>query len=420
MVAPGLLVSILFILSSGQTTQLKLLSTILLLGFTAVLAILVLRHSNNMLLTLSNLTGSIADGDYSMRGTVIDENDKLCQVFSELNQLADSLKNHRYQNLEQSGLIENILESIDIAVLAFDNDGRLTQVNQAANRLFDSDSLLQKGHTSYSLDLAGFIETPQSNIIERQFPGQTGYWQIQLNRFRQDGQPRDLLLISNVSKAFKAQERHSWQQLLRVLGHELNNSLTPIHSMSDSLLTLLSSDNRPPDWQQDIERGITVINKRTQAIAKFMQDFSKLAKLPEPSTRLTDFKTILIRCCQLLGPEHFDIKTDQPIEIVIDPDQIEQLLINLLKNAIEASDNANKIEVNWFIENEFLQCEIIDSGSGIANFDNLFVPFFSTKQSGSGIGLVLSRQIAEAHEGALDLHNRAQTKGCVARLMLPL
>jgi two-component system nitrogen regulation sensor histidine kinase NtrY len=418
--SPGLLISIVFILSTDQSLQFRILSVIILLALCFIFVALLLRESTNMMLTVSNLAGSIADGEYSMRGQVIDKNDKLCQVFEALNQLADELKNQKYSEIEHTGLIENILQSIDIAVFAFDDSGRLTMANSAADKLYNVEKLMEKGLTSHSLDLTPFIENMPKGIIDRQFPGQNGYWQMQLNRFRQDGEARDLLLISNVSKAFKEQERDSWQRILRVLGHELNNSLTPIRSMSESLLTLISSKNKPDDWQEDVESGINLINKRTHAISRFMQDFSKLAKLPTPSTRLTDFKGIIERCCQLLGESNFNLQSGDSVEIIADADQLEQLLINILKNGIEASPEGEKVAVSWFTQNESLICEITDNGSGIANFDNLFVPFFSTKQTGSGIGLVLSRQIAEAHDGSFDLSNRSDGSGCVARLVLPL
>jgi len=253
------------------------------------------------------------------------------------------------------------------------------------------------------------------------FPGGAGRWEIRRGTFREGGQQHQLLVLTDLSKTLREEERSAWQRLLRVLGHELNNSLAPIKSVAGSLGGLINRDPQPADWRDDMHRGLEVISSRADSLARFIESYSKLARLPPPRFETLNIGRLVERVATL--------ETRLPVKIVPGPHtvvrgdraQVEQLLINLIRNAVDASLETNgNVEVGWSHQNGQLVVSVRDEGLGLANTSNLFVPFFTTKASGSGIGLVLSRQIAEAHGGTLTLENCNGKNGCEARLTLPL
>jgi signal transduction histidine kinase len=253
------------------------------------------------------------------------------------------------------------------------------------------------------------------------FPGGVGRWDIRRSTFREGGVQHQLLVLTDLSKTLREEERSAWQRLLRVLGHELNNSLAPIKSVAGSLGDLLSRQPQPGDWREDMQRGLGVISSRADSLARFVESYSKLARLPQPHFEALSVNDLVRRVASL--------ETRLPVNVVVGPDvlvqgdsaQLEQLLINLLRNAVDASlETGGAVELGWSQTNGKLDVWIADEGPGLASTANLFVPFFTTKAGGSGIGLVLSRQIAEAHGGSLILENRLEHRGCEARLTLPL
>jgi signal transduction histidine kinase len=253
------------------------------------------------------------------------------------------------------------------------------------------------------------------------FPGGVGRWDIRRSTFREGGAQHQLLVLTDLSQTLREEERSAWQRLLRVLGHELNNSLAPIKSVAGSLADLLDRQPRPADWDDDMQRGLEVISSRADSLARFVESYSKLARLPQPRFEPLNIGELVQRVASL--------ETRLPVNIVSGPDlvvqgdhvQLEQLLINLVRNAADASmETKGSVEVGWSQDNGQVQVWISDEGPGLASTANLFVPFFTTKATGSGIGLVLSRQIAEAHGGTLTLENRQRLRGCEALLRLPL
>jgi signal transduction histidine kinase len=258
-------------------------------------------------------------------------------------------------------------------------------------------------------------------MVQINFPGGSGRWEIRRGTFREEGQQHQLLVLTDLSKTLREEERSAWQRLLRVLGHELNNSLAPIKSVAGSLGDLIDRDPQPSDWRDDMHRGLEVISSRADSLARFIESYSKLARLPPPRFETLNIGKLVERVATL--------ETRLPVKIVPGPEtivrgdraQVEQLLINLIRNAVDASLETNGgVEVGWSHHNGQLVVCVKDEGLGLANTSNLFVPFFTTKASGSGIGLVLSRQIAEAHGGTLTLENCKEASGCEARLTLPL
>jgi nitrogen fixation/metabolism regulation signal transduction histidine kinase len=373
--------------------------------------------------TLSNILAAIREGDYSIRGRRAASGDVLGEVMLEVNDLGQTLRNQRLGAMEANALLRAVISEIDSAVFAFDGERRLQLVNRAGERLLAQTSERLLGRTSSELGLEQCLNREPglgSQTMQMVFPGGVGRWDIRHSVFRESGVQHQLLVLTDLSQTLREEERSAWQRLLRVLGHELNNSLAPIKSVAGSLADLLGRQPRPADLGEDLKRGLEVISSRADSLARFVDSYSRLARLPKPRLEPLNIGALVSSVPKL--------ETRLPVTVVAGPDlvirgdnvQLEQLLINLVRNAVDASlETGGAVEVGWVQKNNHVEVWIRDEGPGLANTANLFVPFFTTKASGSGIGLVLSRQIAEAHGGTLTLENRSEV-GCEATLRLPM
>ena len=394
---------------------LLVLATLAWLGFAFAARRYVIYH----LQTLSNLMEALREGDYSLRGWRARYSDSLGEVMREVNSLSETLRAERLGAREASALLMKIVDVIDISVFAFDAHRRLRLVNPAGERLLGRSETALRDHTAARLGLEPFLDGPDQQTLQHRFPAGSGRWDIRHARFREGGIPHDLLVITDLSRALREEERKAWQRLIRVIGHELNNSLAPIKSMTGTLHKLVSRDPLPGDWREDMAGGLDVIGNRADALGRFMTAYSMLARLPAPKRQPVDIRQLVERVAALDDRVPITMKGESVIAH-IDPDQVEQMLINLVKNAIDAAEQTDgEVEVTWQREGENLRIEVTDTGPGISNPDNLFVPFFTTKPGGTGVGLVLCRQIAEAHGGSLVLENRNDGDGCVARTEIP-
>ena len=373
--------------------------------------------------TLSNILAAIREGDFSIRGRRAGTGDALGEVMIEVNELGQTLREQRLGALEATALLRTVMAEIDVAVFAFDVERRLRLVNRAGERLLAQPSPRGLGRTSNELGLEPCLERefdgPQT--MQMVFPGGVGRWDIRRSTFREGGVSHQLLVLTDLSQTLREEERTAWQRLLRVLGHELNNSLAPIKSVAGSLSDLLERQPEPADYREDMQRGLDVISSRAASLARFVESYSKLARLPQPRFEALSVGELVRRVASL--------ETRLPVSVIPGPDitvqgdsaQLEQLLINLVRNAVDASlETGGTVKSGWTQNNGKLDIWVTDEGHGLASTANLFVPFFTTKVEGSGIGLVLSRQIAEAHGGSLTLENRRELRGCEARLRLPL
>ncbi len=395
------------------------------LGFvvlgTLVLAMNLRQRAVYPLRTMANLLEALREGDYSLRGSNSRRDDAIGEVIIEINTLAQTLREQRLAVEEKSALLAKVIAALDIAVLAFDAQGFLKLANPAAERLLGAAFAQLNGRSAQALGLGDWLLLAEPKISERTFPGGSGRWEVRRASFREDGRPHDLLVITDLSRTLREEERLAWQRLLRVLGHELNNSLAPIRSMAATLAKLLAAEPLAEDWREDAGSALGVIGDRAEALARFMARYTAFARLPPPKPRTFAFAELARRVAHLEQRLPVRVEAGPEVELRADPDQIEQALINLLKNAVDASlAEAGEVRLRWRREAGSLTVEIIDSGSGLPPSENLFVPFFTTKPGGSGIGLVLARQIVEAHDGALTLDNREDARGCVARVRLPL
>jgi len=313
-----------------------------------------------------------------------------------------------------------------VAIFTFDSSRTLKLVNRAGERLLARPSERLIGFTAGELGLASCLEGEPARTVELAFPGGAGRWGLRRGCFRQDGLPHDLIVLSDLSRALREEERQAWQRLIRVLGHELNNSLAPIQSVAQSLESSLHRLQRAQSEAKstdsvldDLRQGLAIIRSRTEALGRFMAAYARLARLPPPTLAPIDLHELVRRVAGLEKRVRVQVLEGPPAMISADRDQLEQLLINLLRNAAEAVLECGEgVLIKWSLERSRLQLSIIDDGPGLSNTTNLFVPFFTTKPGGSGIGLLLCRQIAEAHGGSLTLENRQGHRGCEARLVM--
>ncbi len=372
--------------------------------------------------TMANLLTALREGDFSVRARGANRDDPLGDVMAEINMLSGILQEQRLGALEATALLRTVMEEIDVAIFAFDANETLRLVNRAGQELIAQPAERILGRQASELDLTDCLIGDTTRVLTRTFAGGTGRWGMRRTSFREGGLPHKLVVIADLSQPLREEELKAWQRLVRVIGHELNNSLAPIKSIAGSLNTMLRRPQRADDWEQDMMGGLEIIEARAEGLNRFMQSYARLAKLPAPARQPVELGPLLRRIVTL-GTRSNVVLIDGPeIKLSIDAAQIEQVIINLVKNAVEAVEETNtgNVCVTWRKMPGQVEIAVEDNGPGIASAQNLFVPFFTTKPSGSGIGLVLCRQIAENHGGALTLENREAATGCIARLRLPV
>ncbi len=418
---PAVLVALILLWTADFSPKVEWTLTLFILVFWLGFSSSVRSKTAMPLQTISNVLSSLREGDFSLRARAAGRSDALGEVVMEVNALSETLKEQRLGAVEATALLQNVIQKIDIAVFAFDNKQQLRLVNRTGERLLAEPAEKLIGCSASELELARCLQGEDSQVMEAAFPGGAGRWELRRTRFWQSGMPHQLLVLSDLSKALREEERQAWKRLIRVLGHELNNSLTPIKSIASNLSTLLDRNPRPDDWEEDVRRGLAVIENRGESLSRFMEGYARLAQLPQPSRHDLEVGEWIQRVSRLETRLKVVVIPGPKIVIKADGDQLDQLLINLLRNGVDAAlSTGGGVQVGWAKIRSALEVWIDDEGPGISNETNLFVPFFTTKPEGSGIGLALSRQIAEAHQGSLVLGNHIGAKGCRALLRLPI
>jgi two-component system nitrogen regulation sensor histidine kinase NtrY len=419
-VAPAMIIALVILWFGDYSAKVQWTLTILIgacfLGFMASTR----EHIVRPLQTMTNLLAALREGDYSIRARGAREDDALGEVLLEINSLGETLRVQRLGAFEATALLRTIMAEIDVAVFTFDPERRLRLVNRAGEHLLGHpiDKLL--GRRAAEVGLAICLDADEDAPLTLTFPGGSGRWGVRRSSFREHGLPHELLVLTDLSRTLREEERRAWQRLVRVLGHEMNNSLAPIKSIAASLEGLLRRQPPPPDWQDDARSGLKSIATRADSLSRFMQAYARLAKLPPPQKEHVNLGELIRRVVSLEPRLTVDVVAGPEIRIVADGAQIEQLLINLVHNAVDASlETHGNVSIGWRETGDCVEVYVDDEGPGIMNPTNLFVPFFTTKPGGSGIGLALSRQIAEAHGGSLGLTNRRNGTGAEAVLRLP-
>jgi nitrogen fixation/metabolism regulation signal transduction histidine kinase len=418
---PGSATAMWMLWTGNSSTKVEWTLTVLIVGAWLGLALAVRERVVFPLQTLSNLLGALREGDFSVRGRSPRPDDALGEVMREVNTLGSTLREQRLGAMEATTLLRTVMREIAVAIFAFDEHRRLRLVNRAGERLLAGPAERLLGQTASDLQMDPCLDGPPVTTLQTVFPGGAGRWGVRRTRIREHGLPLELVVISDLTQALSEQELHAWQRLVRVLGHELNNSLAPIKSIAGSLEAIVSREHLPEDWRDDMRRGLRVITSRSESLSRFIGAYARLAKLPRPQLQPLSVADCVGRAVSFETRIPVQVEPGPGFTVQGDPDQLEQVLINLLRNAADASlTTSGAVRVGWLRDAGMMEIWIKDEGPGLSSTANLFVPFFTTKPGGSGIGLVLSRQIAEGHGGALSLENRTDGPGCIARLRLPV
>jgi len=370
--------------------------------------------------TLSNVVSSLREGDYSFRARGAGTSDALGELAAEINALADLLQRQRVRSLEATALLARILEVMHSPLYAFDRENVLQLVNEAGVQLLGMPHARCFGRTAKDLGLEGLLDSPDQSI--HSFGSKPNRWLLRKAAFRQDGAPHLLLLLADVSQPLREEEQAAWKRLIRVLGHELSNSLAPIKSIAGSLLARADQIDADEATLHDFRRGLSVVESRADSLHRFVQSYRILAQLPPPHLKPVRVAPLVERVALLEQRVPVQIDPGPPALLHADSDQLEQMLINLLTNAVDASlgNGAHPVRISWRVVESNVEVIVEDRGLGIANSENLFVPFYTTKPTGSGVGLALAQQIARAHGGEIRLLNREDVEGARATVRLPL
>jgi nitrogen fixation/metabolism regulation signal transduction histidine kinase len=417
---PALLFAGILLYREHLGTALSILAGAGLVLYLALVAASLIESLSRPLHTLSNVVSSMREGDYSLRAHRAARHDALSGLAEEINALVDLLQNQRVHSLESTALLTRILEVMRAPLFAFDRENLLRLVNDAGLKMLGLPYGRCIGRSASELGLANLLEAPDQSI--HSFSTKPARWLLRKAAFRQDGAPHTLLLLADVSLPLQEEEQLAWKRLIRVLGHELSNSLAPIKSIAGSLLSRVDLLGDDESARADFRRGLTVVEARADSLHRFVQSYRQLAQLPPPQLRQISLGALLERVAQLEQRVPIQVDPGPVISFNADPDQLEHMLINLLTNAADASlaNGTKPVRVTWKIVGSDAFIVMEDRGMGVANLENLFVPFYTTKAAGSGIGLVLAQQIARAHGGEISLQNRDDGEGARATVRLPL
>jgi nitrogen fixation/metabolism regulation signal transduction histidine kinase len=428
---PGVAFGTTLIWTSTWTRDVKIALTAVEMFFWLVLTWVLLDQIVRPLQTLTNVVGALREEDYSFRARGAAPDDALGELALEINSLADILTEQRIQTVEATALLRRVVDEIDAPLFTFDPDHVLRLVNAGGERLLQQPAARLLGETATHLGLNTCFEARNETLVELPYSSPTARWMVRKSSFRQNGVPHTLIVLSDVSRALREQERSAWQRLIRVLGHELNNSLAPIISIAGSLASRLPLRELPEEQNADFQRGLNIIESRTAALHRFLQSYRRLAQMPSPTLQPVELRPLLERVATLETRLNVEIAPGPDLVLMIDPDLIEQMLINLVRNAVDAAlEQAQsaragsqpaepKVSMRCEQFDRKVALMVEDNGIGLLNPGNAFVPFYTTKPGGSGIGLVLSQQIAEAHGGSIELANRQSARGCIVKVLLP-
>jgi nitrogen fixation/metabolism regulation signal transduction histidine kinase len=357
----------------------------------------------------------LREGDFSLRASAT--RGATGTAFSAVNALADQLRGDRQAGIESDALLGKLLGALNLAIIICGPRGTITGGNAAAAALLgvaDADCLI--GLVPTAVGIGDWLDASLPTRFETALPGGPGPWEVRRVRFRRGGRPHDLILATDISVVLREEERRVWRGLIRVLSHETGNSLGPIQATAQSLAAQLDRAEIG-----DLRAGLTLIERRARSLAGFIRRYAELARLPPPQPELLELTHLLRRVAALETGMDVALQLGAPVEIMLDATQIEQAVINLLRNAADAArETGGRVSLALTVRDGQVEITIEDEGAGLPRTENLFVPGFTTKAGGSGIGLVLAREIIEAHGGKLQLANRDKSRGATAKICLPI
>lgn len=370
--------------------------------------------------TLANALASLREGDYTIRVLGARPDDPLGLALLETNILGELLRVNRLGEMEATALLRIVMAEIDVAIFVFDETDRLQLINRAGERLLAQSAERLLGREAAALQLAPVLTGDVPRVEDVTWPGGSGRWGVRRSRVRQGGRSHTLLVLTDLSRTLREEQIVAWQRIVRVLSHEINNSMTPIQSIAQTLRALAAREPPPSDLRADVARGLGVIAARSEALGRLMSSYARLAKLPPPNRTEVDVEAWVRRTATLETRVLVMVEPGPASSISADADQLDQLLINLVRNAADAAlETGGGVTLSWSQADGGVEVCVVDEGPGLSGTANLFVPFYTTKPHGSGIGLVLCRQIAEAHGGTLTLSDRPGARGCVAVVRFP-
>ena len=416
---PALVVALALLWAGPHPPGLRWPLSIALLAVWLGAALYLRTHIHRPLRTISSMLAALRAGDYSIRARHADSDDPFAQAFMEINALERQFREQRLGAVEAANVLQRVLAEIDVAVMAFDEASALRVANRAAERLLGDTEAHLVGRSAVELGLAEMLTGDAPRTIARNDPAGHRHWQVRRSVIRQQGERLTLVVMTDLERALRDEERQAWRRLVRVLSHEINNSLAPIKSIAASLRDLIR-EPRPPDWAADADSGLAIVETRAESLRRFLAAYARLARLPPPSLAPVDLGARLRHVAGLETRLPVAVRDGEALHVEADQDQLDQALINLVANAVDAAlRTGGGVEAHWRREGDNVVLIVEDEGPGLAEGGNLFVPFYTTKPDGSGIGLVLSQHIAENHGGTLTLENRTDRTGARARLSLP-
>lgn len=423
---PGVVLGLVLLWNRNYALDHKIEITILLLLLWLGLSWSARDNVINSLRVLSNVISSVKDEDFSFRATRAAPGDALGELALEINNLSRALAEERLGAVETTSLLRKIMSEAGTMIFVFSNDNRLRMVNRTGARFLGKQEEEILHRSAEELGIRNLLEGPAWEVVSHPNDGVEKRWIVRRTSFRQSGQPHRLIVLSEASEALRAEERLAWQRLIRVLSHEINNSLAPIRSIARTLGRMASNTQLPEPLSGDMNHGLQVIHDRADSLGRFLQSYARLARLPQPTRCPVALDGLIARTAALESRLTVKIICGPLANIFVDPDQLEQALINLIKNAADAALLVSEVNIgpeavtiSWSTRGKDVEISIRDEGDGIPDTQNLFVPFYTTKQAGTGIGLLLSRQIVEAHKGTLVLRNRLECSGCEVEIKLP-
>ncbi|WP_405631095.1 sensor histidine kinase [Pseudoalteromonas sp. Ld20] len=416
-----------FVISAGISIYLKILIILFVVIVTGYSCFSIWQKITYQLRTSINIIESVIFGDGTTRPVSRYKQGALAEFNHTLTGLSSAISTHKQELKEQQLLLTKIINQIDVAIITTDHNNAIVLMNPSAEKLFACRFEAVIGGPINQLGLQDALNVDGQKVVEFQLKQHRKKVYLHVDKYLVNTQTHNLIFITDIQQLLREEERIAWQRLVRVLSHEINNSLAPIASISESLAKLTRADLTQADNKADLHQGLCVISERAHSLNTFIKSYQQLSTLPPPVKSLMSVADFIHSTTALYPQINWQLPKSPDISFFVDCQQLQQALVNLITNAIEASNTnqsaSNKepisLTLQWKISEGKLLIQLLDSGVGIANIDNLFVPFYTTKTQGSGIGLVLSRQIAMNHDGDLHIENRDTQRGVQATIVLP-